>query len=241
STEKEDKKAEKTSLKEENKEVCEDVEMKVDEREKPKVPVSLFEVSPGFVRPVVLSKPELEAVSDPLKHLLRPAELERKSHENSQKPEKVNEEEKKAEQQKEDGRTTAPKPATETGKVRDEEIHRCNSRWESNRGLSSSQPAQKPVFDGKNSEQSAKILVFNGEAPEQSAKSSVLNKGTSGQFVKSSVADCGFDFTKMGTWNGAENEPKQCSVGGAQEDPRSKVTDVLNERAARGNGNAPSR
>lgn len=95
STEKEDKKAEKTSL-EATKEVCENVEMKVDEREKPKVPVFLFEISPGFVRPVVLSKPELEIASDPLKHLLRLAELERKYHENSQKPEKVNEEKKRS-------------------------------------------------------------------------------------------------------------------------------------------------
>ncbi|WP_265027123.1 hypothetical protein [Wolbachia endosymbiont (group A) of Bombylius major] len=114
STEKEDKKAEKTSLKEENKEVCENVEMKVDEREKPKVPVSLFEVSPGFVRPIPLSKPELEIVSDPLKHLLRLTELERKSHENSQKP-KV-EEEKKAKQEK--ARETEPAPKQEAPKRR---------------------------------------------------------------------------------------------------------------------------
>ncbi|WP_341812189.1 hypothetical protein [Wolbachia endosymbiont (group A) of Conops quadrifasciatus] len=109
STEKEDKKAEKTSLKEENKEVCENVEMKVDEREKPKVPVSLFNVSPGFVRPVVLSKPELEIVSDPLKHLLRLTELERKYHENSQKPEKVNEE-KKAKPEEPKKEVCPPKP-----------------------------------------------------------------------------------------------------------------------------------
>ncbi|WP_265033544.1 hypothetical protein [Wolbachia endosymbiont (group A) of Sicus ferrugineus] len=106
----EDKKAGKTSLKEENKEVCENVEMKVYEREKPKVPVSLFEVSPGFVRPVVLSKPELEIVSDPLKHLLRFAELERKYHENSQKPEKVNEE-KKAKPEEPKEKLCPPKPA----------------------------------------------------------------------------------------------------------------------------------
>ncbi|WP_264735966.1 hypothetical protein [Wolbachia endosymbiont (group A) of Rhinocyllus conicus] len=67
STEKEDKKAEKTSLKEEaNKEVRENVEMKVDKREKPKVPVSLFEVSPGFVRPIPLSKPELDLLPKPI-------------------------------------------------------------------------------------------------------------------------------------------------------------------------------
>ncbi|WP_259348794.1 hypothetical protein, partial [Wolbachia pipientis] len=110
STEKEDKKAEKTSLKEEAiKEVHKDVEIKVDEREKPQlsVQISLFEVSPEFVRPIPLSKPELEIVSDPLKHLLRLTELERKSHENSQKP-KV-EEEKKAKQEEPKKEVCPPK------------------------------------------------------------------------------------------------------------------------------------
>lgn len=65
STEKEDKKAEKTSL-EAIKEVHKDVEIKVDEREKPKVPVSLFEILPGFVRPVPLSKPELDLLPKPI-------------------------------------------------------------------------------------------------------------------------------------------------------------------------------
>jgi hypothetical protein len=71
STEKEDKKAEKTSLKEEaTKEVHENVEMKVDEREKPKVPVFLFDISPRFVRPVVLSKPELDLLQKFVKELM---------------------------------------------------------------------------------------------------------------------------------------------------------------------------
>ncbi|MDE5066710.1 hypothetical protein OZD63_01185, partial [Wolbachia endosymbiont of Drosophila leontia] len=65
STEEEDKKAEKTSL-EAIKEVHKDVEIKVDEREEPKVPVSLFEVSPEFVRPVPLSKPELDLLPKPI-------------------------------------------------------------------------------------------------------------------------------------------------------------------------------
>ncbi|KAB2977674.1 hypothetical protein DEF52_05920 [Wolbachia endosymbiont of Nasonia oneida] len=93
STEKEDKKAEKTSLKEENKEVCENVEIKVDEREKPKVPVFLFEVSPGFVRPVVLSKPELDLLPKPMKELI-PKEVIKEETREETKP-KV-EEEKKA-------------------------------------------------------------------------------------------------------------------------------------------------
>ncbi|WP_406829850.1 gas vesicle protein GvpG [Wolbachia endosymbiont (group A) of Trypoxylon clavicerum] len=201
STEKEDKKAEKTSLKEENKEVCKEVEIKVDEREKPKVPVFLFDVSPGFVRPVVLSKPELEIASDPLKHLLRLAELERKSHENSQKP-KV-EEEKKAKQEGPKKEVCPPKvleekPATGTGQVQDEKVQRCDSNRKKRRDI---------------------------DADKESV----------------SVNNCGFDFTNIGTWKGAEYEPKQSSVGGAQKDPRSKITDVLNEHAARGNGNVPSR
>ncbi|WP_265021498.1 hypothetical protein [Wolbachia endosymbiont (group A) of Icerya purchasi] len=103
STEKEDKKAEKTSLKEEAiKEVRKDVEIKVDEREKPKVPVSLFDVSPGFVRPVPLSKPELDLLPGSIKI---PTDLSYKqviNNEDSkvQKP-KANEE-KKAEQSREE-------------------------------------------------------------------------------------------------------------------------------------------
>ncbi|QDH19145.1 hypothetical protein wCauA_06330 [Wolbachia endosymbiont of Carposina sasakii] len=128
STEKEDKKAEKTSLKEENKEVCENVEMKVDEREKPKVPVFLFEISPGFVRPVVLSKPELEIVSDPLKHLLRLTELERKSHENSQK-QKVDKEEKKAKPEEQKKEVCPQKPA-EKGPIFVEKTGRSSEKSE---------------------------------------------------------------------------------------------------------------
>ncbi|WP_410530041.1 hypothetical protein [Wolbachia endosymbiont (group A) of Cydia amplana] len=128
STKKEDKKAEKTSLKEENKEVCENVEMKVDEREKPKVPVFLFEISPGFVRPVVLSKPELEIVSDPLKHLLRLTELERKSHENSQK-QKVDKEEKKAKPEEQKKEVCPQKPA-EKGPIFVEKTGRSSEKSE---------------------------------------------------------------------------------------------------------------
>ncbi len=248
STEKEDKKAEKTSL-EAIKEVHEEVEIKVDEREKPKVPVSLFEVSPGFVRPVVLSKPDLEIASDPLKHLLRLAELERKSHENSQKP-KVEEEKKaKPEEPKKEVCPPAPKTAANTTGVRKGRnyFQGCDGNWikkteqnNNNTYQASSQSAQSFVSDKKASNQSTKSPVPNGKALN-TQDSIIPSKDAPEQSAKSSVADCGFDFTNMGTWNGAENEPKQCSVGGAQEYPRSKVTDVLNERAARGNGNAPSR
>ncbi|MGL9779412.1 MAG: hypothetical protein ACR5K5_04095, partial [Wolbachia sp.] len=251
----EDKKAEKTSLKEENKEVRE--EIKVDEREKPAVPVSLFEVSPGFVRPVVLSKLELEIMSDPLKHLLRLTELGRKSHKNSQKLEKVEKDKKAEPEPKVAARPPAPKTATGTGQVRNGQVQGYNSRW-GRRGSykeASSQPAQSSVSNGqpnqtsentlgksaqesasgrKVSNQSAKNPVSNGKALEQFNQAS---RSAPGQSARSSVADCECNFP-VGFWNGAENEG---SVGDAQENPKSKFTDVLNERAARGNGNTPSR
>ncbi|WP_341820487.1 hypothetical protein [Wolbachia endosymbiont (group A) of Cydia strobilella] len=96
STEKEDKKAEKTSL-EATKEVRKDVEIKVDEREKPKVPVSLFEVSPGFVRPVPLSKPELDLLPKPIMPSIFKEVI---NNENREETKPKVEEEKKAEQPK---------------------------------------------------------------------------------------------------------------------------------------------
>ncbi|WP_341812158.1 hypothetical protein [Wolbachia endosymbiont (group A) of Conops quadrifasciatus] len=243
STEKEDKKAEKTSLKEEaTKEVRENVEIKVDEREKPKVPVSLFDVSPGFVRPVVLSKPELEIVSDPLKHLLRFTELERKYHENSQKPEKVNEE-KKA-KPKVAVCPPAPKPATNTTEQGRKKVYGCDSDWEkmikqdnnntcqassqfakNNKDASdtqgavlNSQPIPKPISNKGTSRQP------NGRAPGES-----VQKSATKQSIKSSVADCGFDFN-IGTWNGAEHEG---SVSNAQP-PKGLTNDVKVEKCVEG-------
>lgn len=105
SKEKEDKKAENPSLKEENKEVCENVEMKLDEREKPKVPVSLFEVSPGFVRPVPLSKPDLDLLSKPI----MPPIFKEVNENREVKETKPKVEEKKEAEPKKDGRTAAPK------------------------------------------------------------------------------------------------------------------------------------
>ncbi|WP_265027487.1 SHOCT domain-containing protein [Wolbachia endosymbiont (group A) of Bombylius major] len=199
STEKEDKKAEKTSLKEENKEVHKEVEIKVDEREKPKVPVFLFEVSPGFVRPVVLNKPELEIVSDPLKHLLRLTGLERKSHENSQKPEKVNEEKKaKPEPKKE---VCPPKPAE--------------------------QPAEK-------TNQPKKSKQF--KASKRDARRQARDKPPTHNYPIDH-----FQVPSGTTDKSNASADQRSSASSVQEDPRSKVTDVLNERAARGNGNTPSR
>ncbi|WP_246484082.1 hypothetical protein [Wolbachia endosymbiont of Rhagoletis cerasi] len=110
STEKEDKKAEKTSLKEENKEVRKDVEIKVDEREKPKVPVFLFEISPGFVRPIPLSKPELDLLPKPMKELMPKEVIKEETREI--KETKV-EEEKKAKPEEPKKEVCPPKPQEE--------------------------------------------------------------------------------------------------------------------------------
>ncbi|WP_341824236.1 hypothetical protein [Wolbachia endosymbiont (group A) of Udea olivalis] len=115
STEKEDKKAEKTSLKEENKEVCENVEIKLDEREKPKVPVFLFEISPGFVRPVPLSKPELDLLPKPMKELIPKEVIKEEIREVKETKPKV-EEEKKAKPEGPKKEVCPPEPTGQTPK-----------------------------------------------------------------------------------------------------------------------------
>ncbi|WP_410542087.1 hypothetical protein [Wolbachia endosymbiont (group B) of Ennomos erosarius] len=235
STEKEDKKAEKTSLKEENKEVHKDVEIKVDEREKPKVPVSLFEVSPGFVRPIPLSKPERDLLSNSLKELMPKEVIKEEIREIKETKPKV-EEGKKVEQPKEDGRTTAPKPATETGQVRDENVQGCNSGWremtkQNNNSTyreTLNKSAQEFVSEGGISD--VKSSVPNRKASSQPIPKSMSDRKASEQSVKSSVADCGFDFTNMGTWKGAENEG---SVSNAQS-PKVLTNDIKVEKCAEG-------
>ncbi|MFP3025973.1 MAG: hypothetical protein ACEY3L_06890 [Wolbachia sp.] len=118
----EDKKAEKTSLKEENKEVCENVEMKVDEREKPKVPVSLFDVSPGFVRPVPLSKPELDLLPKPMKELMPKEVIKKEIREVKETKPKV-EEEKKAKPE-EPKKEVCPQKAPEEEKPKQDQRKR---------------------------------------------------------------------------------------------------------------------
>ncbi|WP_264705965.1 hypothetical protein [Wolbachia endosymbiont (group A) of Ancistrocerus nigricornis] len=223
STEKEDKKAEKTSL-EAIKEVHKDVEIKVDEREKPKVPVFLFEVSPGFVRPVVLSKPELEIASDPLKHLLRLTELERKYHENSQKP-KVEEEKKaKQEEPKKEVCPPAPKTATNTTGTgqRRQDVQGCDSSKERKKNHDENNNKQAP-------NQPTQGSVPNGKASNQPIPKSMSDRKASEQFVKNPVADREYDLT-VGFWNGPENEG---SVSNAQP-PKELTNDVKVEKCAEG-------
>ncbi|WP_264329651.1 MULTISPECIES: hypothetical protein [unclassified Wolbachia] len=220
STEKEDKKAEKTSLKEENKEVHKDVEIKVDEREKPKVPVFLFEISPGFVRPVVLSKPELDLLPKPMKELMPKEVIKEEIREVKPKVE----EEKKAKPEKEVC-PPAPKTATNTtgtGQGR-KEVYGCDSSKERKKNHDENNNKQAP-------NQPTQGSVPNEKASNQPIPKSMSDRKASEQSVKSSVADCGFDFTNMGTWNGAENEG---SVSNARP-PGGLTNDVKVEKCAEG-------
>ncbi len=230
STEKEDKKAEKTSLKEENKEVCKNVEIKVDEREKPKVPVSLFEVSPGFVRPVVLSKPELEVVSDPLKHLLRLAELERKYHENSKKTEKVNEEKKaKPEEPKKEvcpPKPTEQKPVASGIKINFNKIK--NIGFQERRSYTSvDERGTTPPTNGQGNK------LDNGKKNESASyAASRLNGNVNKKEADNLCTELAKEFAnfKIGVWNGAEHEG---SVNDAQS-PRGLTNDVKVEKCVEG-------
>ncbi|WP_406828679.1 hypothetical protein [Wolbachia endosymbiont (group A) of Icerya purchasi] len=209
----EDKKAEKTSLKEEAiKEVRKDVEIKVDEREKPKVPVFLFDVSPRFVRPVVLNKPELEIMSDPLKYLLRLTELERKSHENSQKLEKVNEEKKaKPAEPKVAERPPTPKTAP-------------------NMTGAGPRVVQKTLEHSGKDDRDDLSDVNSKEVP--TIKSTNVTKSISEQRTDDAFAEFAKEFAnfRMTTWNGAENEG---SVNNAQP-PKGLTNDVKVEKCVEG-------
>ncbi|QOD38349.1 hypothetical protein [Candidatus Wolbachia massiliensis] len=70
----EDKKAEKTSSKEKEatKEAREDVEIKIDAKEKPQliVPISLFDFSSGFAKPIPLAQREFNILRGPIKKIV---------------------------------------------------------------------------------------------------------------------------------------------------------------------------
>ncbi|WP_353273438.1 hypothetical protein [Wolbachia endosymbiont (group A) of Agelastica alni] len=221
STEKEDKKAEKTSL-EANKEVHKDIEIKVDEREKPAVPVFLFDFSSEFVRPVVLSKPELDLLPKPMKELMPKEVIKEETRE--VKP-KVEEEKKaKPEEQKKEVCPPAPKTAANTTGTRRREPYGCNSSRgrRSSYKEASNQPAQSSVSNGQPNQTSENTLG-------KSAQESASDKRAPKQSVKNSIANCGFDFN-IGTWNGAENEG---SVNNAQP-PKGLTNDVKVEKCAEG-------
>ncbi|WP_265025767.1 hypothetical protein [Wolbachia endosymbiont (group A) of Bibio marci] len=210
SKEKEDKKAEKTSLKEEaTKEVRKDVEIKVDEREKPKVPVSLFEVSPGFVRPVVLSKPELDLLPKPMKELMPKEVIKEEIREVKETKPKV-EEEKKAK----------PEPKKEV----------CPQKTSGQSGANMTREGQDKWSEASD-HKSKKINLDSGNAKKPRRIPTPVHDYPIGHYQAPSGT----------TDNEKSNADQRSSASDAKENPKSKVTDVLNERAARGNGNTPSR
>ncbi|GFR17168.1 uncharacterized protein TNCT_706181 [Trichonephila clavata] len=239
----EDKKAEKTSL-EAIKEVHEEVEIKIDKREKPKVPVSLFEVSPGFVRPVILSKPEFDLLSNSLKELMPKEVIKEEIREIKETKTKVEEEKKAKPEPKKEVCPPAPKTATGKGQEQIKHSYGCDSGWgkmteqnNNNTYQASSQSAQSFVSDKKASNQSTKSPVPNGKALN-TQDSIIPSKDAPEQSARSSVADCECNFP-VGFWKGAEHEG---SVGDVQP-PKELTNDVKVEKCVEGQsvGKARSR
>ncbi|MFP3015316.1 MAG: hypothetical protein ACEY3B_03265 [Wolbachia sp.] len=210
STEKEDKKAEKTSLKEEeNKEVRKDVEIKVDEREKPKVPVFLFDVSPRFVRPVVLSKPELDLLPKPMKELMPREVIKEEIREIKETKTKV-EEEKKAKPEEPKVAVCPPEPAEKKlSKSKGSEVD-CDTQ----------------VFFDKYDRRSSNITSnINGKGVPVTKSTNEQRKDDACTKFAKELANF-----RMTTWNGAENEG---SVNNAQP-PKGLTNDVKVEKCVEG-------
>ncbi|GFR25767.1 uncharacterized protein TNCT_142741 [Trichonephila clavata] len=228
----EDKKAEKTSLKEENKEVCENVEIKVDAREKPAVPVSLFiEVSPGFVRPVVLSKPELDLLPKPI----MPKEVIKEEIREIKETKVKVEEEKKAkpEPKKEVCPPKVPeqKPVASGIKFDSKgvEVNINSEKRDVNTSVNGRGTTPPTNEQGNNNKEKK-----NGSA---SCAESRLN-GSVNKEIKSTNEQDDLDAKlakkvanfKMGIWKGAENEG---SVNNAQP-PKELTNDVKVEKCVEG-------
>nr|WP_315984612.1 hypothetical protein [Wolbachia pipientis] len=235
STEKEDKKAEKTSLKEEeNKEVRKDVEIKVDEREKPKVPVFLFDVSPGFVRPIVLSKPELDLLPKPIKELMPKEVIKEEIREVKETKTKV-EEEKKTKPEGPKVAVCPPKPAEKkpvaSGIKFDSEGLEENIAFKerdtntsvNGRGTTLVTNVQGNKLDNgkKNESASCAESRLNGNV------NSVNKKEADNLCTELAKELANF---KMGVWKGAENEG---SVNNAQP-PKGLTNDVKVEKYVEG-------
>ncbi|WP_353285072.1 hypothetical protein [Wolbachia endosymbiont (group A) of Beris morrisii] len=259
SKEKEDKKAEKTSLKEENKEVCENVEMKVDEREKPKVPVSLFDVSSGFVRPVVLSKPELDLLPKPI---MPPIFKEVNENREIKETKPKVEEEKKAKPEKPKVAVCPPKPAEKKPVVSGIKFYSIDKdinfeKWDTNtsvngRGTTSTnkcgttndfkekelKPTNEQKFDGKESKSTDKQKT---DDPYAKLAKKVAERNTQRKESATIKHDYPIDTWQAPSGTTDNGKSSASSASDAKENPKSKFTDVLKERAARGNGNTPSR
>ncbi|MDR1139152.1 MAG: hypothetical protein LBJ80_02175 [Rickettsiales bacterium] len=101
---------EKTSAKEKEatKEVHEIMEIKVDSKEKPTVPVSLFDFSSGVAKPITLTKQELDLLSASLKNLMHPVHKDDMNKGNSVVPKQEVKE--KQGQENKQAKQPAPRP-----------------------------------------------------------------------------------------------------------------------------------
>ncbi|WP_264702904.1 hypothetical protein [Wolbachia endosymbiont (group A) of Volucella inflata] len=247
STEKEDKKAEKTSLKEEAiKEVHKDIEIKVDEREKPKVPVFLFDVSPGFVRPVPLSKPDLDLLSNSLKDrvpFVQTHDRGKEDIENLPKQE-VNKEDKKAkpEEPKKEvcpQKTVEEKPVAsgikfDFGTAR----HVSFEKRDTNTSVNGRRTTSTNKCGTTNDFNEKELKPTNEQKFDGKESKSTDEHKTNDPFAKlrEKVAQ-----RKEFADNEKSSAGQHSVASDAKENPKSKFTDVLEEPAARGNGNTPLR
>ncbi|MDR0289220.1 MAG: hypothetical protein LBH78_04180 [Rickettsiales bacterium] len=98
--------------KEATKEVHEIIEIKVDAKEKPTAPVSLFDFSSGGAKPITLTKPERDLLPEPLKNLMNPVPKPAINDENREVKET-----KAVKEEKKEAKPEAPKVALCPSKV----------------------------------------------------------------------------------------------------------------------------
>ncbi|WP_425589823.1 hypothetical protein [Wolbachia sp. wLmal] len=245
STEKEDKKAEKTSL-EATKEVRKDVEIKVDEREKPKVPVSLFNFSSGSPRPTPLGKQEQNLLPESLKI---PIDLSYKqviNNEDSKVQKPKAEEEKKAKQEEPKKEVCPPKVQEKEPVVRGRiadfvsigaSTGRSRDASESANGRGTTSADKSSSISGKESKSTDEHKT---DDPFAKLREKVA-QGNAQADVKHDYPIGHFQVSSGTTDNGKSSADQRSSASDAKENPKSKFTDVLEEPAARGNGNTPLR
>ncbi|MEY2393427.1 hypothetical protein [Wolbachia endosymbiont of Tettigetta isshikii] len=198
---------EKSSAKEKEaaEEVHENLEIKVDPKEKPTVPVSLFDFSSGVAKPITLSKPELHLLPNPLKDILPPVPKDDMNK----------------------GSSGGLKPEVE--------------RKQENENKKPTQPAQEPkgAAPPPAPKQPAKNTMGQKQRKDSQECSNHKKMNKNPNAYKESVTDCGFNFSSMDTWKGADYEHKQSSVNNTQENPRTKFTDVSGKPVRGKNSKAP--
>jgi len=111
-TKEEGKKKTSAKEKEATKEVRENLEIKVDSKEKPTitVPVSLFDFSSGVAKPITLTKPELNLLSASLKNLMRPVHKDDMNKGNSGRVQETKAVKETNEKENKQAKSEAPKP-----------------------------------------------------------------------------------------------------------------------------------